>query len=107
MNLKKIIREELTGLEWIQDIIPSIPAEDLQPNDRFMIVTLEGKSYEEYISSSDLKNTNPFTTVFVMDDSDCFLTDDAENITDIWLQSEDDIGASKWVSVEGMWVTVL
>ena len=105
--------KEPTGLEWIEDVIPTIPAKDLKPKDRFQIVSIEGRSFEEYMKDSDLEKLDPYKTIFIMDDEGCFLTKGGgqvteynDDVTDIWLQ-EDGNTHGGWVLVDEIIVTLL
>jgi hypothetical protein len=104
---------EPTGLEWIEDIVPPIPAKDLKPKDRFMIFSIEGKSFNQYMRDPDLKTLDPYKTIFIMDDEGCFITKSSEQVTKyspnvkaVWLQEEGNSDGG-WVSVEGIMVTLL
>ena len=105
--------KEPTGLEWIEDVIPTIPAKDLKPKDRFQIVVIEGRSFKEYMKDYDLKTLDPYKTIFIMDEEDCFLTKRGEqlteyspNVKDIWLEEDGDTHGG-WVSVDEIMVTLL
>jgi hypothetical protein len=110
-NLKE--SKEPTGLEWIEDVIPTIPAKDLKPKDRFQIVAIEGRSFKEYMKDSDLEKLDPYKTIFIMDEEHGFLTERGGQVTeynddvrDIWLQEDGDTHGG-WVLVDEIIVTLL
>ena len=115
--IKKIIREEINDFDWIRDTNIVIPAKDLKPGDRFMIVSIEGKSLEDYLNDDSLSKIDPYTTVFELDEDANFTgSGGAFNHTDyyvegdtvdIWLRPEKSIAASSWVYVEEITVTLV
>jgi len=110
--------QEDDDFDWIREVKPSMPAKDLKPGDRFMITQIKGKSLKEYLKDHDLREVDPYTTVFKLDGSENFsvlggsyiggsYTDYyTEDVDDIWLKV-DNKPQSGWVNVHEIMVTLV
>jgi hypothetical protein len=81
-----------------------------------MITQIKGKSLKEYLKDHDLRELDPYTTVFKLDDSDNFSALDGgytdyytEDVDDIWLvvDSKSISRQSGWVNVHEIMVTLV
>jgi hypothetical protein len=109
--------QEDDDFDWIREVKPSMPAKDLRPGDRFMITQIKGKSLKEYLKDHDLREVDPYTTVFKLDDSENFSVLDGayadyytEGVDDIWLVVDGKHSfyrQSGWVNVHEIMVTLV
>jgi len=102
MKLKKIIKEEMDDLQWIRDIPDTpltMPAKYLQPNDKFMITKIWGRSFMEYMEDGDLKEHDPFKTIFSLSDNQNFNDLNSRlDYTDTYVEAEE---VDIWIHPDG------
>jgi len=114
MNLKKIIREELEDdWAWVRNMDFFVSPTQLNPNDRYRIVSLKGQALKDYMQDGDLSEVDPYETIFKMDSTGCFEGDgdqydyyeDGLGISQFWVMSEDNPEDVRgWVDLDGLMV---
>ena len=112
MNLKKIIKEELDGLDWVRNVIPHVPITDLSPGEKYTFHHLPKKSLNSIYSDSDLEDHDLVNTIFIIDESGGFYDEDEgvtadyadANTTDFWLIPAGVSVSGGWVESDGVMV---
>ena len=99
-NLTESEEEGVNPFAWIRDVIPPVQITELDPNDMYRIAHISRQAFEDYMGDGDLLDYDPYTTLFIMDDKDCFEGFNGEE--NVWVKpfNPEDPGDGGWVSTD-------